>query len=469
MARSSGRVKDAPGGEFLHARSGVRYRVNQNGFEFRRATDRLEGRRRLDFFIGSGAAGRSYLYQKDGFLFQAPVSWFAQPRRWDVSPGFERDERMNLTRPIEKECLRCHAGRLQPVEGAQNRYQDPPFLEDGVGCERCHGPGAAHAAGAREIVNPAKLAPERRDSVCAPCHLTGEERVEKAGRGLETFLPGDVLADFATSFVWAGGGRSALRVTSHYEKLWQSRCRQAGGDRLWCGSCHEVHRPPARAERGVYFRRKCQGCHASVHPEGRAECTSCHMPAGAVIDAAHTVYTDHSIPRLRGARGPAPPPDRELVGFWGAAGPREAGLAYLRIASRQSNAAHFVRAFELLRQAEAAGASDAKVLTQLAFLHDRAGDEASAAGFYERAFAADSAEVDAAVNLGAILLKRGRASDAIRLWEAALRGNAGLEAAGLNLAMTYLRVGNRAAAREALRKVLDYNPDSPQARRLLLQ
>src|SRR5690242_12562560 len=38
--------------------------------------------------IGSGAKGYSYLSERGGYLFQSPISWYAQKQRWDLSPGF---------------------------------------------------------------------------------------------------------------------------------------------------------------------------------------------------------------------------------------------------------------------------------------------------------------------------------------------------------------------------------------------
>lgn len=73
----------------------------------------------------------------------------------------------------------------------------------------------------------------------------------------------------------------------------------------------------------------------------------------------------------------------------------------------------------------------------------------------------------AAVNLGGYLMKRGRAAEAITLWESALRRNPGLMEARLNLAVARFRAGNREAAGAELKKALDWEPDHPTARRLL--
>ncbi len=180
MARSSGRTgadsfqESFDRAAFSDRASGAEYRVAPGyRLEFSRSAAGVQGERTLDWFIGSGSVGRSYLFSIDGFLFQSPVSYYTMAAKWDISPGYRQYLTINLTRAVETACLQCHASRLQPLSGVQNRFGQPPFLEGGVGCERCHGPGKNHAAGSRGIVNPAKLDPPRRDGICAQCHLTG--------------------------------------------------------------------------------------------------------------------------------------------------------------------------------------------------------------------------------------------------------------------------------------------------------
>ena len=42
----------------------------------------------IAFVLGSGTRGRSYLLNRDGYLFQSPLSWYTQKSAWDLSPGF---------------------------------------------------------------------------------------------------------------------------------------------------------------------------------------------------------------------------------------------------------------------------------------------------------------------------------------------------------------------------------------------
>jgi Flp pilus assembly protein TadD len=376
------------------------------------------------------------------------------------------------------------------VAGTQNRYAEPPFLQDGIGCERCHGPGEKHVqtmsgratAGRSEIINPAKLDTRRRDSVCEQCHLTGEARIARPGRSLSMFRPGDLLSDFVVSFVARESGDSlpvagSVTATSHVEKFWQSRCKKESGDRLWCGTCHDAHSVPQVGSEREYFRKKCLNCHqvsgCAASPGLRAaskdDCAGCHMPKNRVADGGHGVLTDHTI--TRATRLVAPRREAraatELVPFRGApAGERERGLAHAEVGASAGDRAHSSRAFELLERAMKNDPKDSTVLYRLAFLYEQKGDAEQAARLYGRALEIDPSLVVAMVNLANHHARKGNLQQALRLWQDALGRNPALEEARLNLAMAYAQAGDIAAARSALLKALEFNPDSPLARRL---
>jgi hypothetical protein len=151
MARTSG---PAPGqlipGKFKHADSGVRYRTTEREGEARLSFERsgeprLEGSVRLDYYVGSNTRGRTYLYSIDGFVYQSPINYYSAHKLWDMSPGYQHEQEMPLNHPAGPQCLFCHASRIQATTpGTRNRFAGAPFLQNGVGCERCHGPGGAH-------------------------------------------------------------------------------------------------------------------------------------------------------------------------------------------------------------------------------------------------------------------------------------------------------------------------------------
>ena len=262
MALSSGRdPRPLTAGSFRHPASQVRYDIGANGL-VTLSKGVARDTRQLSYYIGSGVAGRSFGYLRDGFLFEAPVTWYSQTGSWDVSPGYESDVASHWSRPIDPSCLFCHASQTRRREGTVNAYADPVFEQGGIACERCHGPGSLHIQGKAEMVNPSSLAPPLRDAVCAQCHLTGQSRVARTGRKIEDYRPGDALSEFVAFFVPANP--EGFQVNSHFEKLAESTCKRAAGDRLWCGSCHDPHTVPAASERAAWFRAKCLTCHEAT-------------------------------------------------------------------------------------------------------------------------------------------------------------------------------------------------------------
>lgn len=453
------------------ANSGYRYSIVHR--DRRLVLEFGKERRELAYFVGSGASARSYLMAVDGFLYEAPATYYSRLGAWAPSPGYDRYSYPFLTRAIAPGCLQCHATRVQPIAGTQNGFRSPPFLEGGVGCERCHGPGTAHAAsGKREdIVNPSALPAEQRDSVCAQCHLSGEIRVDRVGKSMTAFTAGDKLSSYTTTFVRTTSSRG-MKVTSHVEDLAQSACSRASGDRLWCGSCHDPHFVPPPAEKAAWFRSKCQNCHAPKVCQRGDNCISCHMPGTPVTDADHVVYTDHSIPRRALPRNRKAAADAPLSAFGGAnasttAGPRDLGLAYAIVALREQNAVYGARAFDLLREAERQDPNEPQTLSYLADLYKTRKDDRNAERLYRRLYAIDPTQSSAPTNLGAYEMERGHDEQAIRLFQEALRISPALVLVRLNLAVALVRTGNSAEARSTLEKALWFNPSFGAAREML--
>jgi Flp pilus assembly protein TadD len=287
----------------------------------------------VHFVIGSGTHGRSYLSNRNGYLFQTPISWFSDKQFWNLSPGF--DAEILSGRLMDIACLFCHSNRAKPHEGTRNRFDAPIFQGDAIGCERCHGPGARHVETShkRDIVNPrAKeddrfvLRPRLRDAVCEQCHLEGEERVVRRGRDTFDFRPGLPLEEFWTVFV-SVAENGEQRAVSHVEQMHQSRCYQRSSDddkggKLGCVSCHDPHVYVRPAEQARHYRVKCLGCHSCSAPKQKRlrrqpddSCIACHMPRFGTSDIAHAAATDHRIPRRRGQQ-PKDEPRQPLADGW---------------------------------------------------------------------------------------------------------------------------------------------------------
>lgn len=514
MANSSGRVgtnavkERFDRAEFRDSQDAFSYRVEQESgaffLEFKQLgpnppdvkppdSPPIQGRRRLEYFVGSGAAARSYLVSFDGFLYEAPAAYYSDSASWKPAPGYASHDFPDLTRPVLPGCLECHSSGVERIPGTQNGYASPPFREGGTACERCHGPGSDHIAFGTPMINPAKLAAPERDSICAQCHLSGEIRVPKPGKDDQSFIAGDRLGNVLTVFARAGSG-SQVRVTSHAENLAASACKRASGEKLWCGTCHDPHSVPSAAEKAAYFRGKCLNCHAGSDcgaPQASRQamddnCTACHMPRNPASDIEHVVFTDHSIPRTiprrpaanAGLAGAPPRADADLfevdalqAGLLqdraGEPNPRDLGLAYAMVGLRENNDAYLERAFRLLEQAAARGEADSQALAYLAqFYRDRK-DDAHALPLYEEAWRRDRTQSAAASAIGAYWMQLGNSDQAIVFWNRALAISPALLLVRVNLADALLRTGHPEEARETLRKALEFDPAFQPARDLL--
>lgn len=485
MARASGPASDGLiVGEFKHVKTGIHYRIySQDGrvwLSFDRDRPPLHGKRELLYYIGSGRRGRTYLFSEDGFLFESPVNWYAQKRLWDMTPAYQNAEQMPML-PALPACLNCHTSGMQaPLPGTENRYPLPPFAHGGISCQRCHGVGEEHirSQGKAAIINPAKLMPERRDEICMQCHLEGSVAVERAGKHPYDFRPGERLSDYIRYFEVVN--LPGLGALSQVEALAQSVCKQKSGDSMSCMSCHDPHSWPAPEEKVSYYRSKCLACHGAAfgqkHEHGTPNCIGCHMPAVQSRDVAHTQATDHRILRRQGPQpvltdldSPPRPAAPQLVPFPASAGPpdtRDVGLAWDALV-RRGNQQFAPKAHELLAQALRQNPRDAAVATALAYMEQRAGNAAQAREHYAEALRADPNQLDATVNLGVIEAQGGDPNAALKLWQEAFQRAPSHSAIGIDLALVSCDLGQVAAARDYLSRVLQFNPDLAKARQFL--
>ena len=281
----------------------------------------------VDYSVGSGRRGRSYLFEKDGTIMMSPMTWYSRVGKWDLSPGYE-GQNLHFDRRVLDSCLVCHSGRMNPDPVHADQYASPAFLEESIGCEKCHGPGGAHADfhhgvadAADRILNPDDLSTDLQNEVCFQCHLAGESRTLRYGRKEYDFRPGDSTADIWTTFVPVEEEGQPLRVDAvgHGEQMLQSVCYQKSG-MMTCTSCHDPHRVPGTEETVAFYRSACVKCHegdgeqtdCAMERSERLEtteadsCIVCHMPKESAHDVPHVAPTNHRIPRVPRPAGKPP-------------------------------------------------------------------------------------------------------------------------------------------------------------------
>src|SRR5580700_10834085 len=282
------------------------YETNADGKDVFRETQKIE------WIIGSGANGSGAIVKHGDYLFEAPLSFYAKPHRWALSPGYEFGD-YGFNRPILPACISCHSGQPRPFLDGNGRFQEAPFAELTIGCENCHGPGLSHVAAAHmgdptgSITNPTKLSPWVADNICMSCHQTGDARILQPGKTYRDFRPGAELNDTLSIFLVPFSRTSAPKddLLEHYLSMRLSKCYLNSGGHLGCISCHDPHVQPSPKEAAEYFREKCLACHTEKscavplslrqHKTPPDDCAGCHMPKRDVTVISHSVLTNHRI------------------------------------------------------------------------------------------------------------------------------------------------------------------------------
>jgi len=285
------------------------YELDAQGGEVFKTTHKLE------YVIGSGVNGYTYLVRRGDYLFQAPLSFYSRLQAWNLSPGYESAD-FGFNRPVAAACIACHSGQPQPVRDREGLFANPPFRELAIGCENCHGPGALHAAERgrqkplpdapdRAIVNPRKLPARLAEDICMNCHQGGDTKILVPGKDYFDFRPGVPLRE-TVAILRVPPKRDEPResdLLEHHFSMQLSRCFRESGGRLSCLTCHQIHSMPRPAEAGAFYRGRCLTCHAEANcrlPKAQRvargnDCAGCHMPKRDVQLIAHSSLTNHRI------------------------------------------------------------------------------------------------------------------------------------------------------------------------------
>ncbi len=287
-----------------------------------------ELKRPMQYVIGSGTSARTYAAEQDGWFYELPVTWYTQQGKWDFSPGYSVANK-RFDRKLADRCVVCHNSYPTAVEQTNGMYTEMP---DGIGCERCHGPGSLHvderlvsseALGEYDdtIVNPAHLSLDLRLDVCQQCHLNGSVSLLRDGRTPYDFRPSESLPDYLTLFqATQSEDEDGISVISQADRMKLSACfleTRFSDNALECTTCHDPH-SGFRDQGNEYFNATCVDCHgesslqaisaAEVPPvhTPEANCIDCHMPRTDLIEAPHSAFTDHWIRVVGNEEAPEP-------------------------------------------------------------------------------------------------------------------------------------------------------------------
>ena len=269
---------------------------------------------RIDYIVGSGQHTNSHIVDFNGYVYQAPVTYYTQEGRWDMAPGF-RGDNIRFDRLLTTECITCHNHLPGFVEGSLNKYTEMPT---GIECERCHGPGEVHAREKLKgqivdtsqfidytIVNPRDLPRDLQMDLCQRCHLQGVA-VLNEGKTFFDFKPGMRLNEVFNVFLPRyTNSHERFIMASQADRLRLSPCYKDTD--MTCITCHNPHKSVAATSRDQY-NNACISCHGGQREQACSapmnqrqaegdDCSGCHMPRSGSIDIPHVNITDHYISR----------------------------------------------------------------------------------------------------------------------------------------------------------------------------
>ncbi|MEO5675344.1 MAG: tetratricopeptide repeat protein [Chitinophagales bacterium] len=282
---------------------------------------------KISYIVGSGQHTNSHIWMENGFLYQAPLTYYTQKEIWDVPPGFEEGMNTRWSRTVSVECMNCHNMYPQVDAASENKFLS---VKTGIECERCHGPGSIHVeekmAGivvdiSKEIdysiVNPGKLSRDLQVELCQRCHLQGIS-VLNEGKTFFDFKPGMRLSEVENVFMPRyEGNPDKFIMASHADRMKQSECYRKSS--MTCITCHNPH-VSVTVTPSKHFNDECRSCHSSIHnagfsmPQNRIKgegssctlpmaerlkehdnCFKCHMPVSETLDIPHVTVHDHRI------------------------------------------------------------------------------------------------------------------------------------------------------------------------------
>ena len=475
---------------------------------------------KIDYVVGGEIVGYSYLFQLGPWMLQAPLSYYAHSKTWELSPGYVEDD-LGFTRVATTGCLMCHNGQPDPVPMRDGSYKDPPFRfgETSIGCETCHGPGALHLKemqakkgglsgilGLRpgevdtSIVNPARLAPRLTDDICKECHQQGDTQVLYPGKTVLDYRPGQPLTDTIAKLILPIKpeqrveadeleARPPVRGSLEQSIEWKnsalemSACYQATHGQLTCGTCHSIHHAPKPGEEKAAYRAACLRCHTvkscTLKPDAPKRvaaadyCVECHMEKRAVAGVAHSNDTKHRIVRYPGQPLPEVAfarPTADLPGLLWVN--RPAGEADAHLPDVVELEAYFTAArkepslwplwLRKLNELSKSQPDDPTVLNSLgAVALAEKKDNAAAEGYFARALKGGSEEPTTFMNLATTEANLGRRQQAERVLE---RGVAAYPYSGIltaRLAQQYAMDGRTVEARKLVKQYRAVFPEDP--------
>ncbi|MEE9553468.1 MAG: hypothetical protein V3W18_04150 [candidate division Zixibacteria bacterium] len=214
----------------------------------------------ISYVIG-GFGWKARFIDNNGYIITGDaVQWNLETEEWAAYHSGEDPG----TKPFD--CGRCHTTGY--VESDTDHQGNLPgmvgtWAEDGITCERCHGPGGQHASYPADI----DMQVDHSSELCGECHYRSEDHRILASGGL-------------------------IRHHEQYDEM-----LSAGHANQLCVGCHDPHKS-AKYDAVNAIIADCVDCHSTTvsHP-GTDDCVLCHMPESvkSAVSSGSGIYLKGDI------------------------------------------------------------------------------------------------------------------------------------------------------------------------------
>jgi len=206
----------------------------------------------ISYVIG-GYGWKARFIDKDGYIITGNISDTTQynlPNR-NLRMGDNWVSYHAGEENMPYDCGSCHTTGYQP-HGNQDGLPGliGTWVEDGIGCEECHGAGEHHVNDPYMV----DMTINRDAEACGACHRRGDVTQIDAKDGF-------------------------IQHHEQYEELFESKKRV-----MDCVDCHNPHQTVKYAARGEAVKTECENCHfenaqyQKINDRRHATCIDCHMP-----------------------------------------------------------------------------------------------------------------------------------------------------------------------------------------------
>jgi hypothetical protein len=272
--------------------------------------NRTFGKKDIDYVLGSQWK-QQYLKKQGKDLIVLPAQYNVTNGQW--APYFPDEP---AKRNWFAECAGCHATGVDPGKKT--------FIEMGIACEACHGPGSNHVEAIPgfeipTIIQAGRLTPALAAQICGSCHTRGRDKTGKyaypvdyqvhKGEGNIRLYFNEANHENGNAEIFWPSGESKYS-NQQYLDWKQSEHSKVG---VVCVTCHNVHQSRAKlvstagggsglldtiiSKTRLFEDRLCKSCHTTIQYRSAhrihtfGSCVRCHMPRVAKIGEAGDAHS----------------------------------------------------------------------------------------------------------------------------------------------------------------------------------